>query len=72
MLRRLLIVALIASWGLAASGCASVAAWERGRLAHSCMKLTDRMGDRYVAHVLSIREGSIGGEGAAGGGCGCN
>jgi hypothetical protein len=36
------------------------------------MSLEERMGDAYRPHLLSVREGSMGGEGGAGGGCGCN
>lgn len=73
MTRRLAaLVALLSLAGACGSGCATVQPWERGRLSHSCMKMKDRMGDAYLAHVVSIREGSVGGEGSAGGGCGCN
>lgn len=58
--------------GALVPGCATVQPWERGRLSHSCMQLVGRIGDGYLTHVLSIREGSVGGEGASGGGCGCN
>ena len=54
------------------SGCATVKPWERGRLSHTCMQMEPRMGDAIISHVRSIREGAIGGEGGAGGGCGCN
>jgi len=53
-------------------GCEAVKPWQRGRLASPCMQLTPRLGDQYQAHVLSIREGAVGGEGEIGGGCGCN
>lgn len=58
--------------GATAAGCASVAPWQRSRLSHPCMSLEGRMGDAFLAHVTLIREGSMGGEGGAGGGCGCN
>jgi hypothetical protein len=53
------------------AGCARLAPWERGRLAHSTMLLTDRarVGE---AHVYAIQEGAVGGGSAAEGGCGCN
>ncbi len=55
-----------------AGGCVAVKPWERARLSHPCMQMDARLGDAYLAHVLSVREGSVGGEGGAGGGCGCN
>ena len=63
------ILALIA--GLAA-GCVNVRPWERGRLSHPCMEMSKRLGQGHRPHVLSIREGAVGGDGEAGGGCGCN
>jgi len=36
------------------------------------MALKARLGDGFRHHMLPIREGTIGGEGSAGGGCGCN
>ena len=71
-LRPALALLLAAAVATSATGCATVQPWERGRLAHSCMQLKDRIGDGYLTHVLSIREGSVGGEGSSGGGCGCN
>jgi Domain of unknown function (DUF4266) len=66
------LLALIAACGaLGAGGCARLRPWERGRLAHPTMLLTDqaRPGE---AHVYAIQEGAIGGASAAEGGCGCN
>jgi len=57
---------------IASSGCVTVQPWERGRLANPAMASAARMGDSYRPHVLSIREGAVGGEGDVGGGCGCN
>jgi hypothetical protein len=54
------------------SGCAQVKPWQRGRLSHPCMQLDARMGDTFGPHLASIREGTLGGEVAVGGGCGCN
>ena len=58
--------------GALLSGCAQVKPWQRGRLSHPCMQLDARMGDTFAPHLASIREGSVGGEVAVGGGCGCN
>ena len=58
------------------SGC-SVEPWvkpyERDRLADPIMALdTDPVSSSYIQHVYEAREGARGGEGSAGGGCGCN
>ena len=59
------------------SGCSSVEPWvkpyERDRLADPIMFLdTDPVSSAYIYHVYEAREGARGGEGTAGGGCGCN
>jgi hypothetical protein len=33
---------------------------------------TDPVSSSYIQHVYEAREGARGGEGSAGGGCGCN
>lgn len=60
----------------AISGC-SIEPWvkpyERDRLADPIMFLdTDPVSSAYIYHVYEAREGARGGEGTAGGGCGCN
>lgn len=67
--------ALLAIAGL--SGCVSVEPWvkpyERDKLADPIMALDgDAVSTSYIQHVYEAREGARGGEGAAGGGCGCN
>ncbi len=58
---------------LALGGCASVAPFERGTLARRCMTVAPMPGPKAALdHVLSIREAAAGGNGAQGGGCGCN
>ncbi len=59
------------------SGCGSIEPWvkpyERDRLADPIMFLDgDPVSTAYIQHVYESREGVRGGEGAAGGGCGCN
>jgi hypothetical protein len=59
------------------SGCGSIEPWvkpyERDRLADPIMALDiDPVSSAYTQHVFEAREGARGGEGAAGGGCGCN
>ena len=71
--RFLLPLALLA--GLTA--CGGIEPWvkpyERDRLADPIMALDgDPVSASYMQHVYEAREGARGGEGAAGGGCGCN
>ena len=59
------------------SACSSIEPWvkpyERDRLADPIMSLNaDPVSTAYIQHVYEAREGARGGEGAAGGGCGCN
>lgn len=61
----------------ALSGCSSIEPWvkpyERDKLADPIMALEgDPVSTAYIQHVFEAREGARGGEGAAGGGCGCN
>ena len=61
----------------AASGCSSIEPWvkpyERDRLADPIMFLDMHpVSSAYIYHVYEAREGARGGEGTAGGGCGCN
>ena len=68
--------------GLAVTGallgaCGSIEPWvkpyERDRLADPIMFLdANPVSTAYIQHVYEAREGARGGEGAAGGGCGCN
>ncbi len=59
------------------SGCSGIEPWvkpyERDRLADPIMALDgDPVSSAYMQHVYESREGARGGEGAVGGGCGCN
>ncbi len=59
------------------AGCTSLEPWvkpyERDRLADPIMALDgDPVSTAYIQHVFEAREGARGGEGSAGGGCGCN
>ena len=61
----------------ALAGCSNVEPWvkpyERDRLADPIMLLDGHpVSTAYMQHVYESREGARGGEGAAGGGCGCN
>ena len=58
------------------TGCSSlepVAAWERGYLAEDAMQWQSSTREaKFKGHVYTSKEASSGGNGAAGGGCGCN
>jgi len=59
------------------SACGNIEPWvkpyERDRLADPIMALDgDPVSSAYLQHVYEAREGARGGEGAVGGGCGCN
>ena len=54
-------------------GCETVQPWERGTLARREMQWQpDPMGISLQAQINASKEASSGGQGAAGGGCGCN
>jgi len=69
--RRASAVAVCAAIAIAATGCAAVAPYERGKLAHPTMNAgsLDTMGED---HLHAISEGATGGSGGTGSGCGCN
>jgi hypothetical protein len=52
-------------------GCARVPPYQRGRLAHPTMLLTDPASPGE-AHIYAIQEGAVGGGSGVEGGCGCN
>ena len=54
-----------------ATGCANVASYERGVLAHPSMT-SDDMSTGFEGHVRAVSEGAAGGFSGGGGGCGCN
>ena len=67
--RSLVVIALATG----TTGCATVKPWERGRLAKPCMQLDPKPESTLIEqHVYQYREGSAGGYGGLGGGCGCN
>lgn len=65
--------ALLVGLALGAGACATVAPYERERLARPDMEL-GRNADARAGeeHATAYREGSVGGLGSSGGGCGCN
>jgi hypothetical protein len=56
---------------LSLCGCARVAPYERARLAHPSMTMSDMAGPSEE-HVRAVQEGATGGGAMVGGGCGCN
>ncbi len=70
-------ILLVLAVAAGAAGCSNFEPWvkpyERDRLADPIMALDmDPVSSSYIMHVYEAREGARGGEGAAGGGCGCN
>jgi uncharacterized protein DUF4266 len=58
---------------LSLAGCAEVKPWQHELLAQPKMQLDpDPNAALLEQHVYEYREGSTGGYGAGGGGCGCN
>ena len=71
MSRRVALLVAVAVF--AGAGCATVSPWEREDLARVDMQFEGNR-DRSAGeeHATEVREGSAGGLGAGGGGCGCN
>ena len=70
-------IALLLLYVLGMSACGPIEPWvkpyERDRLADPIMALdADAVSTSFIQHVYEAREGARGGEGATGGGCGCN
>jgi len=64
---------LILSGLLSLSACSQVRPWERGTLAKKEMAWEiDILESKLNDHIFFSKEASSGGNGAAGGGCGCN
>ena len=58
---------------LLVAGCATVQPWDRDLLAQSKMSLNPTpMLQAIDEHIYFSKEGSMGGIGVGGGGCGCN
>jgi hypothetical protein len=73
MRRTLVILAALGVVAVSASGCATVAAYQRERLADPIMSFeADAREEARELHWIEAREGSTGGAGVAGGGCACN
>ena len=68
------VLAMLAIMGLSVfttTGCTTVAAYERAKLAHPTMAAGDLAGPGEE-HLRAVTEGAIGGSAGAGSGCGCN
>ncbi len=73
ILRLLALLLLLAS----INACSSIKPWvkpyERQKIADEIMSFErDPVADSYLHHVYDAREAARGGDGASGGGCGCN
>jgi hypothetical protein len=70
---RILNFLLLAAIVGALSGCVDVKPWQKGNLARSHMAFDpDPLESKFQQHVYQSKEGSFGGYGVGGGGCGCN
>ncbi len=69
---KLLALAAVLSLG-ACANLGQVNPWEKGHLAKPEMTFEgDRLDTAFAEHVYGSKEGSSGGAGVGGGGCGCN
>jgi hypothetical protein len=63
----------ITALGASSAGCATVAPQQRAILADPTMQFdAEGKHDAALNHAIDNREGSMGGTGVSGGGCGCN
>lgn len=69
---RLTMLAGLLGTALGLAGCATVQPWQRGRLADPAMTFdADPARAAFMTHWQEAREGTAGGFGVQGGGCGC-
>ena len=71
MSMKVLVLASVLVTGALTTACATVKPWQRGLLADSCMVFDADTATAYMTHWQEAREGSMGGFGVQGGGCGC-
>jgi hypothetical protein len=72
LVARCSLVIVLGTAAASLAGCATVQPWQRGRLADRCMQFDPDTGRvSYMTHWQESREGSSGGFGVQGGGCGC-
>jgi hypothetical protein len=66
-------IALLLLAGAMLQGCAQVKPWEREVLAREDMQLdSNALDTAFDDHIYFSKEGTSGGRGFGGGGCGCN
>jgi len=64
---------IVVAFSVSLSACTTVKPWQKGTLSKIEMAWTnDSLESSFEQHVFSSKEASHGGDGAAGGGCGCN
>lgn len=67
---KILVTALLVA---TAGACVRVRPWEREHLTRRGLDFTsERAETKFKSHLFESREGARGGNGEAGGGCGCN
>lgn len=71
MRMKLVVLACLVVPVMLTAACATVKPWQRGLLADSCMIFDADTATAYMTHWQEAREGSMGGFGVQGGGCGC-
>lgn len=74
-MRRMIMISVLAAATVAITiaGCAGAKPWQRETLADPRMQFgADPDAEILEQHVYQYREGSAGGYGGTGGGCGCN
>ncbi len=72
-LNRLCLALLICVCSLTFSGCTIVQPWEREILSEPIMRFDENPIEKgYLEQFKDFREGSVGGTGTQGGGCGCS
>jgi hypothetical protein len=73
LLKKIIMLAVVAVGLGAQTGCDTVKPWQRKTLADYTMRGDrDPMGEGIADHIFFSREMASGGKGVGGGGCGCN
>ncbi len=68
-LKQIILTAIL----LAISSCAEVKPWRKEHLAARHMRFDpEPLESKFIHHIYQSKEGSFGGYGIGGGGCGCN
>jgi hypothetical protein len=70
---RVIILCAVMQITMLCTGCVEVKPWQKGNLARPHMAFEqDPLEARSLRHTYHSKEGSFGGYGVGGGGCGCN